>query len=363
MKRLKINKLIYVVLFAVGMASLVSCDTDPESLDINYKNIPEHASSLYASYLENLKEYRNQEHKVMFTWFENEVAQPVSRAHHLTTIPDSVDVICLTNPQHILPWHLKEKLEVNKRGTKVIARISYSVVENEYKQMVSTYNDVLEELEDQGVVNPEEQLTPVPLFEDYCTFRIESMLKEVDQHNLDGISAEFMGKATLSMGVEEEKLYWIRQTVFTNLILKWEDKNREKLFVFEGAPHNLGDKNVLNKAKYIIVNTLQATSKNDLTRLVLLALQPQVPIHKMMVSVSLTSLDENDKITGFFYGQEGTLTASAVRSAAEWVGESQPDFSKIGLAITKTRNDYYNVSNVYSKTKEAIQIMNPSSVK
>lgn len=356
----KIKHLSYLAILSFGVASLSSCDTDPKSLDIDYKNIESHASTIYAEYLENLRDYKKQEHYITMAWFDNSVKQAVSRAHHLTTVPDSVDVICLTQPENIQNWHQQEMLEVHKKGTQVISKVSYSAIEHEYKQIVSDYKAKLEELEEQGIENPADQLPPLVGFADYSTERTLLFLAASTENNLDGISVELMGKATLSMTIDEETEYWKNQKVFTDLVMDWRSKHKNKLFVFEGMPQNLGNKKMLKEAKYIVVNTLGATSKNDLTRSVIMALESEVPTSRILVAASLESLDPSDKQTGFFYGKSGLLDEQATLQTAEWVREAHPNFTKAGMAIKNTINDYYKVQNTYQYTKKAIQIMNPS---
>ncbi len=88
-----ISKLMVGAVWAVGALCTACSDwTDTEAFTVNETNIQEQNPDLYARYLANLREYRTTSHKWVYAWFDNSEKKPYSRAHHLTDIPDSIDV-------------------------------------------------------------------------------------------------------------------------------------------------------------------------------------------------------------------------------------------------------------------------------
>ena len=90
------SKIVAALLFATNLA-FVSCDdwTDVESIDIKQPNIEEQNPELYTKYLENLRQYKESEHKIVYVQFDNTHKGYQSRADHLTDLPDSIDIISL----------------------------------------------------------------------------------------------------------------------------------------------------------------------------------------------------------------------------------------------------------------------------
>lgn len=93
-------KYLYSALLGLALGvSMTACDdwTEPESIDLNYGTIDQADPEAYAKYLADLREYRGRDHKKVYAWFDN-VAEFGSQGHRITALPDSIDVIVLTNP-------------------------------------------------------------------------------------------------------------------------------------------------------------------------------------------------------------------------------------------------------------------------
>ena len=103
------SKIVAALLFATNLA-FVSCDdwTDVESIDIKQPNIEEQNPELYTKYLENLRQYKESEHKQVYAWFNNSEKSPFSLAHHLKSPPDSIDAVSLNYPDNLSDWEIKE---------------------------------------------------------------------------------------------------------------------------------------------------------------------------------------------------------------------------------------------------------------
>ena len=104
------TNIIVTLLFAASCA-FVSCDdwTDVESISIKQPGIEEQNPELYTKYLENLRQYKaDTEHKKVYAWFDNSEKNPASRAQHITSLPDSIDIVGLMCPSELATFEKEE---------------------------------------------------------------------------------------------------------------------------------------------------------------------------------------------------------------------------------------------------------------
>ncbi len=337
------NKILILLLSLIaGGFMLTSCSdwNDDESVDIKQPENPD-----YTKYLENLKAYKNSDHKYVYAWFDNSEKAPYSRGQHVYDIPDSVDVVSLMYPEGLADFEVKEIKELQEnKGTKVVYTVSYDVIKKAYEQMVKD-----ETANNENYVAPE--------FLNYLSENVKSLLDLVSTYNYDGIIVGYKGQSTIYMDDEEggeKDIYLENQAAFLNLITSWYNSNSSKMIIFEGSPQFLADKSLLKSCKHIILNTLSVASAQELSVLVLEALDTDVPTDRFIVAARATSLDTSDKKTGY-YGDD-----RAIIEAAYWVTEAGNGYTKAGLGIYDIQNDYYNITKVYQYAKESINIMNPA---
>ncbi len=345
---------------------LSSCDdwTEPESLDINNPSFEEQNAQLYADYLDDLKAYKAGNHSVVFVSFDNSPEAPVKQAERLTIVPDSVDYICLNNPQNLNPAFQEEMNEVrNRKGTKFVYSISYDKFDAEWNE--------------QQKANPE--LTE----EDALSFFIEStdkMLALCDQYDFDGFVVDYTGRSLVSLTEEALAQYNGRQQNFFNKIMNWKEAHTNKTLVFYGNVQYLVPENMemLNKYDFILLKTATATNGDILSLLSYMALQAgedaiktakgteesgvkenPVPNDRFLACVQLPQEDDKDEVIGYWntMSETGGKTL-AVWGASHWVKQQSADYVRKGLFIMDIHNDYYNKT--YKYVRDAIRVMNPN---
>ena len=105
-----------IMAFTVGVA-VTSCDdwTEPESVGVKFEDVTQKDPEGYAKYLENLRAYRKNGHKKVYAWYDNK-ASFSSQAHHVSAVPDSIDVLVLANP-HLVSNELKAEMEKKRSDT------------------------------------------------------------------------------------------------------------------------------------------------------------------------------------------------------------------------------------------------------
>ncbi len=331
--------LIYLLSLMAGGFLLASCSdwTEDESVDIKQPENP-----AYGKYLENLRAYKNTDHKYVYAWFDNTEKAPYSRGQHMYDVPDSVDVVVLMYPDGLVDFEVEEmKALQNDKGTKVIYTVSYDVIEKAYQQMVKDETE-----KDENYVAPE--------FLTYLKDNVQELLGLASTYNYNGIIVSYKGQSTVYMTKEERDAYTANQEAFLSYITSWYSSNKDKMLVYEGSPQFLLDKSLLASCKHIILNTMSVASAFDLSVQALEASDAGVPTDRFIVAASATSLDVSDKKTGY-YGDD-----RAIIEAAYWVTEAASGYAKAGLGIYNIQNDYYNVTKTYQYAKESINIMNPA---
>lgn len=342
------SPIIYFVLSLIVIFASCSDWTDTESVKLVEADIEKDNPELYAQYLSNLRNYRNTNHRVLYASFDNIEGTPNSRGQRIEAVPDSVDIVSLTNPDNLSSLVISEMEKVrNDKGMKFIFNISYVTLEKEYEQYI--LQNPGEEGEDQSVDK----------FLAYAAEFVDKHLALVDKYGYDGISVLFYGMKTSHLSDAAKEEYLAREAAFMSKISGWVNANSSKLFVFEGYPQNLTDKSVLQKAKYIVIRTELLKYATRLDYEVLLCIEDGVPTDRFIVTAITKSLDPTDEKTGYYFNSNNELVPS-IPLAADWVDAYQSKFTKAGLAILSVQNDYYNSGKSYFNIRNAISTMNPS---
>lgn len=331
-----INKITTLLFASVCLAGLVSCSdwTRPESLDIVYTGGPDTGSGQYAQYLDDLKAYKNAEHKYAMAFISNARGQvPGSQAMRLTAYPDSIDFICLENAEDLAEQYKSDITEVHKKGTYVLYDISYASIEEEWS------GEDTDNADDSA-------------FLDYCRQRTQSLVDLCGTYGMDGIVISYSDPSPSSLEDSEANRLAARMDAFFSTVEAWKESAKDKFLVFKGQPANLSDMSILDKCDYVIVDAIDAVSAVELTLAVRKAVVAGMPSDRVIIGVT-THAPGVSSGTGWFT-QETPVTS--VLGAADWVmyGDS---FSKCGIAVSDAQNDYYNTP-VFLNIRRAITRMN-----
>lgn len=343
MKYNSIFRAILPVFLSIPLLVAVSCSdwTETESIDLVEPNIENQNPELYAQYLANLREYKVSEHKSVNVWFDNSVKTPSSRAHHISSLPDSIDVVAHMYPDNLVDWEMKEMREIREK--KAIKTI-YSI---DFEKIKAAYNAKLE-------LAPEAEPIAVD-FKDFCLDSLQYALSLVKKYNYDGICIGYTGKSMIHMESSEKKEYSENEKLFIGIVQDWCMRNVDKHIIFEGKPQNLIDKSILLNCKLILASGKDATNEDLLTYNFLLAAVDGVPQNRLGMIVSATSLDDPNKTIGYFGSGE-----LAMKGLASWAQSHYNGISVTGVGIYNVSTDYYDASRTYNYTREIISSINPS---
>lgn len=363
----------YVMLPVLGLAAAVSftcCSdwTETESQGIQRPEFPQDNPELYARYIAALRSYKASNHQVLMAWFDNSEKQPVSRAHHPASVPDSVDIVSLLHPDELAAWEVDEINELQQKGTRVIFTFSYA-------DMLAAYQATLPPAPDpepDPEPGPDEELpaadeggevAPQPDgFLPYLTEQTDHYLSLVAKYGYDGVSVFYEPLPLLYLKPEDRVIEQARHEAFAAKLSAWTSAHSDKLFIFEGRPQNLIDKSLLQCCAYIVIRSFATQKQATLSSDIRLVMREGVPVDRFVVGVTARSLNPIEESTGRFTDSEGKFTLSAVSEAALWAAVPEAGFDKAGVAVYNVQTEYYdtNPTQIYKYVREAISTMNPS---
>lgn len=340
----KNNKIGGLLVAALTMAAVTSSCTDwtqVESLDLQQATVENRNPELYAKYLNALRNYKSSDHTLVYAWFDNAEKKPFNRSHHLTDLPDSIDVVGLMHPDNLSEWELKEMEQVRTlKATKVV----YTV---DFESIKAAYNKKLELATETEPVTVD--------FIGFLTDSLQYSLSLAGKYKYDGICVAYAGKARIHMRPAELKSYIENETAFIKIIRDWYKRNPENKLIYEGKPQNLIDTSLLKDCISVLISGKQATDEADLTHDFQLAVQEGVPTDRLGMTVMATDLNDPNKKIGYFTG--GVL---AMEGLANWATTPHGGVRVKAVGVYNVSTDYYSSTKDYYYVKQLISSVNPS---
>ena len=351
MRRIVKNCLFTAILMAGGMIS-TSCEdwTDPESIDIHYPTFEEQNPQLYADYLKDLKLYKAEGHKVVFVSFNNP-GNPRHQSERLTVVPDSVDFICLNNPENLSGETQAEMVKIREKAIRTRACINYDDLENEWNKKAEKNPELTEEEARK-----------------YLNERTDALLALCDGYGYDGILVSYTGRSMVGMKEIPLQQYKERQQNFFSKVMSWQAGHIDKMMVFYGNVQYLDPENMdmLDKYNYLILKTTSSTNQVALTMNAMTAIQAgkeaagtntnPVPTDRFIAATQLPLKSDADMLIGY-WNTKGDRSLAA-QGTARWIVQASTEFTRSGIFVDNIQEDYFN--NTYASVREVIQIMNPN---
>lgn len=347
---MKLNRSKVMVPIFVAAFSLVACEdwTETESLNIHHPSIEEQNPELYAQYVKSLNDFKATSHQVVIASVDNVGSEPSARNQHLTSLPDSIDYICLNNTAKVSQANTAEMEEVRKLGTKVLGLVDFDAIETEWKAILE------KEAEDGN--EGEETVDNATRFIEYCKGEVAKQIAASNAIGVDGIVANFTG-TDLHALVEESAIdaETQRQAAFFEAVEAWKSKNDTKALIFKGMPQNVIDKNIFSDCKYIIISAHAAKNEYEMSYHVFMASVENVPTDRFILGTTTPYQTATGAINGKL--NDGS---SAIVGAARWAIAGSSDYTKAGISVDAAQQDYYNIEKIYPNIREAINTLSPT---
>lgn len=311
----KINSLLFcAVLLASSLAVGCSDWTDVEPVGQKPSRPIEQDPELWARYTAALREYKSNDHTLVFASFANGVVDATCEKDCLRSLPDSLDIVSLTRADRFSDYDVEDMAVLREKGIRAVYFVDYATRSEEFADLAALGS------------------------------YLDEVIARVDELGLDGFS--FSGIPVY--GTAEEQA--ARQAVAALFIEKFAPlagPDKDKLLLFEGDPQFLA---AADRAKidYFVLDTKDTDNASALKMQVFRALgATAIPREKLLIgAMTETEFIDEDKVN-----------SNAIEALTMRVVELGP---LAGLCIYGVNQDYFGAETVYSLTRTAIQTLNPS---
>lgn len=305
-----------IIALIMMVAGFTSCDdwNIPQPVEIDVKTPKEQNPELWAHYMDVLKNYKQSKHFIVYGRFNNGAEKPAGAGQLLRSMPDSLDVVSLVNADKMTGFDRADIAVVQEKSTKVLYCVNFAAKSAE--------------LSDAGKLGA----------------FLDKAVADAAELNMDGFS--FTG-IPLYGGSEAERA-WRKEAakLIVQKLSAVAGAGKEKLLVFEGNPAFVAEEDIA-KLSYVALDTEKTGNITDLKLQVSLALS-----HKGLSKdkLLLTALPDGE-ITN-----EENVKKPAIAELTDRVAALGP---LAGMAIADIDKDYYDPAKSYSRTRQAIRLMNP----
>lgn len=277
--------------------------TETEAIENTVYKPWEQDPALWADYTAALRAYKQSEHYLSYARLYNSPAQAASEQDFMRCLPDSLDIVTLTNADNFSAYDAEDMAVMREKGTKVLYQVDYAARKAEFADAAAlkTY--------------------------------LDGVIAAVAAHGLDGYSFTtdpLDAAATASI-------------VATLSAAKTDGQ----LLVFEGNPLSVAAAD-RDKLDYVVLDTEKTENTTEVHLQVLNATgYAGIPANRLLLAAEIDAPLQDADRTEY----------AAVELMARCVVEYGP---LAGFAAYNIAGDYYHADRNYSTIREAIQTLNPS---
>lgn len=291
--------------FAALLLAAVSCSdwTETEAIENTVYKPWEQDPALWADYTAALRAYKQSEHYLSYARLYNSPAQAASEQDFMRCLPDSLDIVTLTNADNFSAYDAEDMAVMREKGTKVLYQVDYAARKAEFADAAALAS------------------------------YLDGVIASVAANGLDGYSftADPLDAAATA-------------SIVSTLSAA---KTDGQLLVFEGNPLSVAAAD-RDKLDYVVLDTEKAENTTDVRLQVLNATgYAGIPANRLLLAAEIDAPLQDADRTEY----------AAVELMARCVVEFGP---LAGFAAYNIAGDYYHADRNYSTIREAIQTLNPS---
>ncbi len=293
---------------AIMCAALVSCSkwTATEPVRVDTVMPWEQDSELWEEYKAAIRDYKSRDHRLVYVRFENSPEGAVNEKAYMRSLPDSLDIVSLTNAENFSRYDAEDMAWMKSVGTKVLYQLDFA--------------GSPDLLYDSG------QLAAA----------IDRAVSIAEANSLDGFS--FTGLPKDDGGVTAAA----SETVVKRLSAA---AGADGILAFEGNPAFIAPEDI-GKIDLFVLASEAAENAYEVRNIVLDAQDSGVPKEKMLLSADFG---------GAFY-DSGNASADVLTSMADQTVILGP---MAGLALYNIESDYYHYDGDWLTVRSIISRMNP----
>lgn len=302
MKQTSIYRLILPVMVLLLGASC-SDWTETENIESTVRKPWEQDPALWADYTAALRAYKASAHYLSYARLHNSPSPAASEQDFMRCLPDSLDIVTLTNADNFSAYDAEDLAAMHEKGTKVLYQVDYAARKAEFsgEATLKTY--------------------------------LDGVIAAVAANGLDGYSftADPLDAAATA-------------TIVATLSAARSDG---QLLVFEGNPLSVAEADRA-KLDFVVLDTEKAENTTEVQLLVLNATgYAGIAPEKLLLAAEIDAPLQDEDRTEY----------AAVELMARCVVEYGP---LAGFAAYNIAGDYYHAEMNYQTIRTAIQTLNPS---
>lgn len=308
MKRKEIYNRVNIVGFAILLLLFAGCSkwTETESVEIKTVYPWEENPEVWEEYKSAIRDYKSRDHYLVYARFENSPEGAVNEKGYMRCLPDSLDIVSLTNSENFSRFDAEDMSWMKSVGTKVLYQVDFAG-------------------------------NPDMLYDNaMMTVALDKAISVVKDNGLDGFSFTGLPKDDGGVTVTASK------TVVERLSAVVGDSG---LLVFEGNPAFIATEDK-EKIDLFVLPSETAENPYELKNIVLDAADSGIPADKMLLAADFT---------GEFYDSEN-VSADVLTSVADHVVSLGP---LAGLALYNIESDYYHYEGDWLTVRSLISRLNP----
>lgn len=301
------KKIIFPILLLACMFAAACNDwTENETVDLKTTRPSDENPELVARYRKALRDYKAREHFLIIAHFDNAPAVATGERDFMRGLPDSLDMVLLTNADNFSKYDAEDMTVMREKGTKVLYRVDYA--------------GRMEELADAVTLGA----------------YLDRVVASVRENGMDGYSFTGIPREGDPARAEAAAL----------LVSKFATGDG-KVLIFEGDPTFIATAD-RTKIDYFVLNTEATENVTDVKMQVARALgHAGIPASKLLLAADVVApiLDEEKE------------EQNAVEELTARVVSLGP---LCGLAVHNPQRNYYSAERNYPLLCNAIQTLNPS---
>lgn len=277
--------------------------TETEAIENTVYKPWEQDPALWADYTAALRAYKQSEHYLSYARLHNSPAQAASEQDFMRCLPDSLDIVTLTNADNFSTYDAEDMAVMREKGTRVLYQMDYAGRKAEFADAAALAS------------------------------YLDGVIASVAANGLDGYSftTDPLDAAATA-------------TIVATLSAA---KTDGQLLVFEGNPLSVAAAD-REKLDYVVLDTEKAENTTDVRLQVLNATDyAGIAADRLLLAAEIDAPLQDADRTEY----------AAVELMARCVVEFGP---LAGFAAYRIAGDYYHADRNYSTIREAIQTLNPS---
>lgn len=310
------NRSLWGVILLLGLL-FTSCSdwTEVESVTQKTQRPQEQDPELWAQYTAALREYKKSEHTLVLASYANGAEVLTSEISCLRALPDSLDIVLLTNADNFSEYDREDLPVLKEKGTRLVYAVDYKKRAAEFADLAALGG------------------------------YLDRVIARVGELHLDGFS--FSGIPIYGGTEAEQNAQKAVAALFIEKFAAVAGPGKNLLLIFEGDPQFLA---LADRAKidYFVLDTDFTDNATDLKLQVIRALNSSaIPREKLLLGA----------MAEYEFVDEDKVGSEAIPALTMRVTELGP---LGGLCVYDANKDYFGAEIVYPLTRNAIQVLNPS---